>query len=147
MKKLALAGLVTIPLLSGLAGYFARTVMSEEKPPLIHKLKAPLMLAGGSVSKHNYLLPPGTTLYYDRAYPEGFVRYKIYVNVEGTLLDVAPPTEKFWLDPLVAFPVGKEQLKKLLESYPISKEELREILDSGTLSKEEIRQLLEEFAK
>lgn len=121
--------------------------MNEEKPPLIHKLKAPLMLAGGAVSKHNYLLPPGTTLYYERAYPEGFVRYKIYVNVEGTLLDVAPPTEKFWLDPLVAFPVGKEQLKKLLEDYPLSKDELRDILAGGTLSKDEIKSLLDEYAR
>ncbi len=105
------------------------------------------MLSGGAASKHHYLLPAGTTLYYDQAFPEGFVRYKIYVNVEGVSLDVAPPTDKFWLDPLAAFPVSKEQLKKLAEDYPITKDELREILASGALSKDEIRNLLEDFSK
>lgn len=85
-------------------------------------------------------------MYYDQAFPEGFVRYKLYVNVEGVSLDVAHPTDKFWLDPLVAFPVGKEQLKQLAENYPLTKDELREILASGAVSKEEIRQLLEEFS-
>jgi hypothetical protein len=147
MKILSLSGLIVVALCAASAGYLARTVMSNEKPPMMHKLKAPLMLSGGAVSKHQYLLPAGATLYYDQAFPEGFVRYKIYVNVEGVSLDVAPATDKFWLDPLVAFPVGKEQLKKLAEDYPITKDELREILSSGSVSKDEIRQLLEEFSR
>lgn len=147
MKKSSLLGLIAVALLSASAGYFARTFMTNEKPPMMHKLKAPLMLSGGAASKHQYLLPAGATLYYDQAFPEGFVRYKIYVNVEGVSLDVVPPADKFWLDPLVAFPVGKEQLKKLAENYPITKDELREILASGFVSKEEIRELLEEFSK
>jgi hypothetical protein len=147
MKKSSLFGLIAVVLLSASAGYFVRTVMSNEKPPMMHKLKAPLMLSGGTTSKHQYLLPAGTSLYYDQAFPEGFVRYKVYVNVEGVSLDVAPPADKFWLDPLVAFPVGKEQLKQLAENYPLTMDELREILASGAVSKEEIRQLLEEFSK
>lgn len=106
------------------------------------------MLSGGSANEHHqYLLPAGTSLYFDQAFPESFVRDKIYVNVEGIALDPKPSTEKFWLDPLVAFPVGKEQLSKLLKDYPLTKDELREILASEALSKDEIKSLLTEFSK
>lgn len=133
--------------LGGLIGFKVESIMEEKKQPLVHKLKAPLMLAGGATNDHQYLLPAGTSLYFDQAFPEGFVRYKVYVNVEGVSLDVAQPTEKFWLDPLTAFPVGKEQLGKLLKDYPLTKEELRTILASGTLSKDDIKAVLEEFAR
>ena len=133
--------------LSGLIGFKLESFMEEKKQPLVHKLKAPLMLAGGATNDHQYLLPAGTSLDFDQAFPEGFVRYKVYVNVEGATLDVAPPTEKFWLDPLTAFPVGKEQLGKLLRNYPLTKEELRAILAGGALSKDDIKAVLEEFAQ
>jgi len=147
MKASSFFGMIAAVTIAASIGYFYRAMMSNENPPMMHKLKAPLMLSGGAASKHHYLLPAGTTLYYDQAFPEGFVRYKIYVNVEGVSLDVAPPTDKFWLDPLAAFPVSKEQLKKLAEDYPITKDELREILASGALSKDEIRNLLEDCSK
>ncbi|MES2088687.1 MAG: hypothetical protein V4532_01695 [Pseudomonadota bacterium] len=121
--------------------------MEEKKPPLVHKLKSPLMLAGSATNDHQYLLPAGTSLYFDQAFPEGFVRYKVYVNVEGVSLDVAPPTDKFWLDPLIAFPVRKEQLGKLLKDYPLTKDELRVILTGGALSKEDIKDLLDEYSR
>ncbi|MGH6648447.1 hypothetical protein [Aquabacterium sp.] len=121
--------------------------MEERNPPLVHRLKAPLMLAGGEANDHQYLLPAGTSLYFDQAFPEGFVRYKIYVNVEGVSLDAAPPKDKFWLDPLTAFPVRQEQLGKLLKDYPLTKDELRGILGSGGLSKDDIRALLDEYSR
>ncbi len=105
------------------------------------------MLAGGATNDHQYLLPAGTSLYFDQAFPEGFVRYKVYVNVEGVSLDAAPPTEKFWLDPLTAFPVRKEQLGKLLQDYPLTKDELRGILAGGALTKDDIKALLDEFSR
>lgn len=121
--------------------------MENENIPLVHKLKAPLMLAGGDANDHQYLLPAGTSLYFDQAFPEGFVRYKVYVNVEGVSLDAVQPTDKFWLDPLVAFPVRKEQLGQLLKNYPLTKDELSKILASGALSKDDIKSLLEEYSR
>lgn len=144
-KALSLTALSCV--LCGALGYAMGVFMHAPKQPLVHKLKAPLMLAGGATNDHQYLLPAGTSLYFDQAFPEGFVRYKVYVNVEGVSLDVAPPTEKFWLDPLTAFPVGKEQLGKLLKDYPLTKDELRTILASGALSKEDIKAVLEEFSR
>lgn len=112
----------------------------------VHKLKFPLMLAGGE-DEHNYLLPAGTSLYYDQAFPEGFVRYIVYVNVEGVSLDSKEPTDKFWISPLTAFPVDGDQLKRLLKDYPLTKAELSDILKSNQISKEEIRELLAEYSK
>lgn len=115
--------------------------------PRVHKLKFPLMLSGSGPQGHNYLLPTGTSLYYDQAFPEGFVRYIVYVNVEGVKLESREVTEKFWVDPLSAYPIGKNELRKLLQEYPISKDDLVAILKSGQLSKDEIRAVLSEFSK
>lgn len=115
--------------------------------PLVHKLEFPLVLTGAESTAHHYLLPHGTTLYYDQAFPEGFVRYKVYVNVEGVKLESHKATEKFWLDPLTAFPVDAEQLRKLLRDYPLTKDDLAAILKSSKISKTEIRGLLEEFSR
>ena len=115
--------------------------------PLVHKLEFPLVLTGAGSTAHHYLLPHGTTLYYDQAFPEGFVRYKVYVNVEGVKLESHKATEKFWLDPLTAFPVDAEQLRKLLRDYPLTKDDLAAILKSSKISKTEIRSLLEEFSR
>lgn len=115
--------------------------------PLVHKLQYPLLLAGAGSSGQSYLLPQGTSLYYDQAFPEGFVRYKIYVNVEGVKLESHEATEKFWLDPLTAFPVDADQLRKLLRETPLSKDDLAAILKSGKISKNEIRSLLEEYSR
>ena len=148
MTRIAVGFLFLIMIaLGGLVGFKMRSVMENEKIPLVHKLKAPLMLAGGDANDHQYLLPAGTSLYFDQAFPEGFVRYKVYVNVEGVSLDAVQPTDKFWLDPLVAFPVRKEQLGQLLKNYPLTKDELSKILASGALSKDDIKSLLEEYSR
>lgn len=138
----------TMLFLLGLAAGAAVTYFVEKSTmPRVHKLEFPLLLAGGSPEGPTSLLPKGTTLYYDQAYPEGFVRYKIYVNVEGVKLESHETTEKFWIDPLTAFPADKEQLRLLLRNYPLTKEELASILKSGQISKDEIRELLTEFSQ
>lgn len=112
----------------------------------IHVLTQPLMMDGSAEAGHNYLLPAGTTLYFDKAFPEGFISYRIYVNVEGIDLPseiLADPTE---IRPISAYPVDKSALIKLLKEYPITKNELAAILKSSYLSKEEIRELLKEYS-
>ena len=125
------------------------TIVTQEKDvPLVHKLDVPLLLAGGDASDaQHYLLPRGTSLYFDQAFPEGFVRYKVYVNVEGVKLESKETNDKFWLDPLVAFPVPANQLKKILKDQALTTGDLRAILGSGLISKTEIRELLKEFSE
>jgi hypothetical protein len=121
--------------------------IKEQSMPLVHKLQAPLLFNGAGAAEHQYVLPAGTSLYFDQAFPEGFVRYKVYFNVEGTRLESHEATDKFWLDPLTAFPPDEGEMKKLLAGYPLSKHELAAILKSSYLSKEEIRELLLEYSK
>jgi len=147
MSRKSVSLLLVVAAVGGLMGFKLAHLLEEREPHLVHRLKAPLMLAGGATNDHQYLLPAGTSLYFDQAFPEGFVRYKVYVNVEGVSLETAPPTDKFWLDPLTAVPVGKEQLGKLLKDYPLTIDELREILAGGALSKGDVKALLEESSR
>jgi hypothetical protein len=113
----------------------------------VHELQFPLMLQSSEATGTSYLLPKGTRLYYDQAYPEGFVRYRVYVNVEGVKLESRQLDDPTEIAPLTAFPVGKTELIKLLREHPLSKSDLGSILKSGQLTKEEIRSVLEEFAR
>lgn len=140
-KLFIVAGVVSALVVAGFS------FLQEKEMPLVHKLKAPLILSGDGPSHHQYLLPAGTSLYYDQAFPEGFVRYKIYVNVEGVKLESVESKEQFWLDPLVAFPVEKDQLRKLLSEYPLTKEDLASILKTSAISKNEIKELLQEHSQ
>jgi hypothetical protein len=130
-----------------LASLIAYQFSKESRVPLVHELKQPLMLTGAGSPNIRYLLPQGTSLYYDQAFPEGFVRYKVYINVEGVKLESREATEQFWLNPLTAFPVDAENLRKLLREQPLSKDELAAILKSGSISKADIRKLLLEFSE
>lgn len=119
-------------------------LIDKPAPPRVHKLEFPMMLAGATSDRLPTILPKGTSLYYDQAFPEGFVRYKVYINVEGVNLASHPVTEKFSLDPLTAFPLDMPNLRKLLADYPYTREDLSAILRSAQLSKQEISDLLKD---
>ena len=111
----------------------------------IHTLEHPLILDGSSEAGHNYLLPVGTTLYFDQAFPEGFIRYRVYVNVEGVDLQSAALSDPSEIRPISAYPVDRVALIKLLREYPLTKSELASILKSSHLSKQDIRDVLAEY--
>lgn len=113
----------------------------------VHKLKYPLILSSDTGDVNHHLLPVGTVLYYDKAFPEGFTRYRIYVNVDRMPLELESLDDPTSIQPIEASAPGKEDLSRLLREYPLSKNELRSILKSGAVSQEEIRQLLEEFSQ
>lgn len=93
------------------------------------------------------MLPQGTVMYFDKAFPEGFTRYKIFVNIQRmplTLTELSDPTTVF---PIEAIAPGKEELKKLLKNYPLTKTDLSAILKTTAMSKEEIREILNDFLR
>uniref|UniRef100_Q47E08 Putative transmembrane protein n=1 Tax=Dechloromonas aromatica (strain RCB) TaxID=159087 RepID=Q47E08_DECAR len=113
----------------------------------IHKLEYPLILSSESASKNTHMLPKGTVLYFDKSYPEGFTRYKIYINIDRMPLkldDLSDPTE---IDPIDAVAPSKEDLLKLLRDYPLTKSDLESILNSKRISKDEIREILDNFIR
>jgi len=131
--------------IAALVAFYSHTNKDEHKTQKIHTLEQPLMLEGSAQADHNYLLPSGTTLYLDKYFPEGFVRYRIYVNVEGIDLPsstLADPTE---IRPISAYPIDTASLVKLLHEYPLTKNELASILKSSQLSKQDIREVLSEY--
>lgn len=108
----------------------------------IHRLKAPLILASNTPTKNLHLLPAGTTLYYDSSFPEGFTRYKVYINIDRmplALVELDDPTE---IDPIDARPLDKSDLIKALRDYPLTRTDLEAILNSKQLSKQEIQEVL-----
>ncbi|SPC16467.1 conserved hypothetical protein [Cupriavidus taiwanensis] len=105
------------------------------------------MIEAGNSDSPAAMLPRGTSLYLDRAFPEGFVRYKVYINVEGSKLEPRDTTEKFWLDPLTATHLDKHSLHALLKRFPLGKDDFSAVLGSGQLTKEEIRDLLRAYSQ
>lgn len=117
------------------------------KSKQVHTLQAPLLLTGGGTSWPLYLLPPGTTMYLDQSYPEGFTRYIIYVNVDRFPLETGVLSDPTAIRPLTAYPMEKTDLRRLLDRNPVTKRELAAILKSDQLTKEEIRELLSEYSQ
>jgi hypothetical protein len=121
------------------------TLWSRTEMTKVHTLKAPLMLVSNEPTKNLHLLPVGTTLYFDQSFPEGFTRYKIYINVDRmplTLRDLADPTE---VDPIEARALGKPELAKALRDYPLTRQDLEAILQSKHLTTEEIKEVFNTF--
>ncbi|MDB0572498.1 hypothetical protein LBW59_17200 [Ralstonia solanacearum] len=109
-------------LLGILIGSVGSYVIQQAKTPRVHKLQFPLALSGGTVDSPAGILPKGTSLYYDQAFPEGFVRYRVYVNVEGVKLEAQEVTDPLWIDPLAAFPLERGELhqpaRATIEAHP-----------------------------
>ena len=113
----------------------------------IHKLEYPLILSSDSSTKDIHMLPKGTILYFDKSYPEGFTRYKVYINIDRTPLkldDLSDPTE---INPIDAAAPNKDDLLKLLRDYPLTKNDLESILNSKRISKDEIIEILNNFIR
>ena len=82
---------------------------------------------------HTPFWPAGTTLYFDKAMPEGFTRYKVYINLEKSPLNdlrLSPLKDPTLIDPIWADALQKEDLKRIIATYPITKSELSKMLNS-----------------
>jgi hypothetical protein len=120
-------------------------VWNSNKMTKVHTLKQPLLVSSNAAGKALHILPVGSTLYLDRSVPEGFTRYKIYVNVDRmplTLRELADPNE---IDPLEARGFDKPALMQALRDYPLSRQELAAILQSPQLTKQEIQEVFNQY--
>lgn len=146
MSKLRLViGLTTIAtvLIAAILFYAPK----ERKMTKIHKLEYPLIVSSDQQSKITHMLPKGTTLYYDKAYPEGFTRYKVYINIDRMPLkleDLQDPTE---IIPIDAAAPDKDDLTRLIQDYPLTKSDLESILSSKKISEEEIKEVFEKYIR
>jgi hypothetical protein len=115
----------------------------------VHILESPLLLSGRGDSNTFSLLPAGTTMYYEKSLPEGFSRYRVYINTEKTLnnLKLQALEDATMIDPIWADAVQKEDLSKLISDYPITKGELRKILKSPHLTKDDVNEVLSDYLR
>lgn len=130
-----------------LAGALTFKMWGSQKMSKVHTLEFPLLLGADEQSKNFHLLPKGTTLYYDRSYPEGFTRYKVYINIDRMPLKLTQLNDPYLIKPIDAYAPSKDDLAKLLSQYPLSKDDLSAILKTSPITKEEIRELLVEYSK
>ena len=94
------------------------SIYGANKMSKVHTLKFPFLLSGPEQSQNMHLLPKGTTLYFDRAFPEGFSRYKVYINIDRTPLELQELSDPTLIIPIEASAPSKDDLRKLLREYP-----------------------------
>ena len=112
----------------------------------IHILESPLLLSGRGDLNSFGLLPAGTMMYYEKSLPEGFSRYRVYINTEKTLnnLQLQTLADPSMIDPIWVDAVQNDDLSKIIADHPITKGELHQILKNSHLTKDEINEVLKD---
>jgi hypothetical protein len=141
-------GIFALGLLSGVAISILLTLIwNAEKMTKVHVLQQPMLVSSNAAGKVMHVLPIGTTLYLDKSYPEGFTRYKVYVNVDRMPLSLRELPDPNEIDPLEARPFDKPALVQALREYPLTRQELAAILQSPHLTKQEIQEVFGEYLR
>ena len=104
----------------------------------IHILKAPLSI-GSEKDNNYYLLPKGSYLYLDSVFPEGFTRYRLYVNIKEKL-EVRDNVERVEA-PMSADSITKDRLINLLDSVKLDKDDIKAILGNGKFSESDKKEI------
>jgi hypothetical protein len=79
------------------------------------KLKEPLLLESEGKAQDFHVLPAGTALYKDYDAPEGFTRYRIYLNIKAEFAAEEIVSDKpNLIDPIWGHPVRRDDLPFLL---------------------------------
>jgi hypothetical protein len=140
MKKLLFMLLVAI--LSGASGFLiSDTGVLNMTTKSAYTILEPLLITGEQ--KYYSILPAGTVLYFDRAWPEGHQTYHVYFHFKGDFK--ADHADANMISPLWLRTVEPEELPKLLKDYPITKNELVEILKARKITKDELIQIVREW--
>jgi hypothetical protein len=140
MKKFLFILLIAI--ISGASGFIiSDTGALNMTIKTAYTIKEPLLIAGEQ--KYYSILPAGTVLYFDRAWPEGHQTYHVYFHFKGDFK--ADPADANMISPLWLRTVDPEELPKLLKDYPVTKDELVEILKARKITKAELIQIVREW--
>jgi hypothetical protein len=133
-------------LLSGLTVAAALIfIWNTEKMTKVHTLKQPLLVSSEDSGKGLHMLPIGTTLYFDKGFPEGFTRYKVYVNVDRMPLPLRELSDPSEIDPVEARAFDKQTLIQALRGHPLTRQELATLLESPHLTREEVKEVFADY--
>jgi hypothetical protein len=73
----------------------------------VHTLTRPMIICSDEADKTVQTLPPGTMLYFEKSFPEGFSRYNIYINVDRMPLALRELPDPHEINPLNARLIDK----------------------------------------
>lgn len=110
----------------------------------VHILSEPLRIASANVNQY-YLLPAGTTLYYDKSLDEGPDRFYVYINVEGPRRKLEDLRRPDLIAPLTAHPLEQEDIVNAITKYPINKGDLVKLLNAKPLTRHEAQEIIDEL--
>jgi hypothetical protein len=131
-----------IAILAGVSGFIISDIGAlQMTTKTAYTTKEPLLIAGEQ--KNFSILPAGTVLYFDRAWPEGHQTYHVYFHFKGDFN--ADAADANMISPLWLRTVDPEELPKLLKDYPVTKDDLAEILKARKVTKAELVQILREW--
>jgi hypothetical protein len=129
------------------AGYVFNTAkgLAMSKTAYV-KTSEPLLLSAEGESKYYYLLPPNTPMYRDQSYPEGHTRYIVYVNIKSAFASQAVESDKpNLIDPIWAYTLKKDDIRKLVSDVPLSKDDLVSILKARKMTREDLADIVREW--
>jgi hypothetical protein len=117
-----------------------KSYLRTDRMNKIHILQAPLSI-GSEKDNNYYLLPKGTYLYFDTVFPEGFTRYKIYLNIKENfeLHDNTSGVEA----PISADSISKPSLLNILKNVKLDKDDIKAILANGKFSDGDKKEIAE----
>jgi hypothetical protein len=120
-------------------------IWNSQKMTKVHILKQPMIVSSAAAGKTLSLLPVGTALYLDKSFPEGFTRYKVFINVDRMPLSLRELTDPNEIDPLEARAFDKPALAQALRDYPLTRGQLAAILQSPQLTRQEVQEVLNDY--
>lgn len=110
------------------------------------KLQEPLLIEAEGKAQDFHILPAGTALYKDYDAPEGFTRYRIYINIKAEFAAEEVVSDKpNLIDPIWGHPVQRDDLPYLLANTPVSKDDLVRILKARKMTREDLAQIVRDW--
>ncbi|WP_312486790.1 hypothetical protein [Massilia timonae] len=147
LRLLGFAGMLAAMFASGMA--FQKLGAPMMQNPTHLELQEPLLLevlTPEAQQRAYHMLPAGTALYKDYAFPEGHIRYIVYVNIKAPVATRTVVSDKpNFTAPLWGEPVRPEDLPMLLANTPVSKADLVRILKARKMTREELAQIVREW--
>lgn len=110
------------------------------------KTKEPMLIGGKDGDENYYVLPMGTTVYYEKSFSEGFSRYMVYFNHSGPIVgDEVPMEPKYQgslVDPLWLSDIDADTLKEIFKRFPLSKKDIAAAIKSNEITKDDLADII-----
>ncbi len=105
-----------------------------------------MLIEGPNSDESYYVLPAGTTLYYDKSFSEGHDRYIVYFYHKGVIayedVPMKPEYKGNFVSPLWMSNVDADALKKMFKRFPLSKEDVAAVVKANGITKDDMADII-----